>query len=104
MSWNKASVGARFRPPPRHCGNNKNLSVPETGLCGTPCAAVASVYSALLTSHDSQLYAARRSSVSQSVGLGSQPRIPVLLVHCGSVWMPPSDTFALFWPRALTWS
>lgn len=66
MSRNKATVAALFRPPPPHCGNNKNLNVSERGLCDTPCAAVTSLYSALLTSRESKLHSVRHSSMTPS--------------------------------------
>lgn len=66
MSRNKATVTALFRPPPPHCGNNKNLNVSETGLCDTPFAGVTSVYSALLTSRESKLHSVRHSSMTPS--------------------------------------
>lgn len=66
MSRNKATVIALFRPPPPHCGNNKNLNVSETGLCDTPCAAVTSIYPALLTSREIKLHSVRHSSMTPS--------------------------------------
>lgn len=88
MSSNKAPAATGFRPPPRPAlWKQQEPSVSETGLCGTPLAAVASVYSAALTSHEKRPRGARRSAVT--------PR----------QWaLDPSHAFLRLWVAVAVWT
>ncbi len=70
MNRNKASVTALFRTLRSHCRPNKTWMFQPLfrigGLCNTPCVAVMNIYSAVSTSHESELHNALCSAITPS--------------------------------------